>query len=195
MAGPPLTEHSILSASAENWRTLEAADEVCAASTAAAAVARVAAQITERLRDSHPLVLCVMRGGVVFAGQLLPQLRFPLDFDYLDVTRYGDATRGGRLTWRARPATPVAGRTLLVVDDVLDEGHTLAAVRDELMAAGARAWHCAVFAVKDIGRPRPIAADFVGVHLPDRYLFGYGMDVRGAWRNLPAVYALKEDAA
>ncbi len=79
-----------------------------------------------------------MRGSVIFAGQLLPQLRFPLEFDYLDVTRYGDATRGGEISWKVTPGTSVAGRVVLVLDDILDEGQTLAAVREKLLEAGAR---------------------------------------------------------
>jgi hypoxanthine phosphoribosyltransferase len=137
----------------------------------------------------------VMRGSVIFAGQLLPQLRFPLHFDYLDVTRYGLSTAGGEITWKVSPGTAVAGRSVLVVDDILDEGHTLASIREKLLEAGASEFHCAVFAQKDTGRAKPIIADFVGVTVPDRYVFGFGMDVYGAWRNLPAIYALREDEA
>jgi hypoxanthine phosphoribosyltransferase len=108
------------------------------------------------------------------------------------VTRYGDATRGGEIEWRTGPARSVAGRVVLVIDDILDEGHTLALIRERILAAGAAAFHSAVFAGKDTGRPKRAAADFLGVTVPDRYVFGFGMDVRGAWRNLPAVYALKE---
>ena len=133
-----------------------------------------------------------MRGGVIFAGQLLLQLRFPLEVDYLEVTRYGAATRGGDIEWKVTPGTTVAGRVVLVLDDILDEGRTLAAIRDKVRAAGAKAFYSAVFAEKDTGRPKPVAADFVGIHVPDRYVFGFGMDVRGAWRNLPEIYALNE---
>ena len=86
----------------------------------------------------------------------------------------------------------VAGRVVLVLDDILDEGHTLAAIREKMIEAGAQAFYSAVFAEKDTGREKPVAADFVGIHLPDRYVFGFGMDVHGFWRNLPAVYALKD---
>jgi len=89
------------------------------------------------------------------------------------------------------PRTPLAGRTVLVLDDILDEGITLAAIRDGLLARGASAVYSAVFADKDIGKAKPVFADFVGVRLPNRYVFGFGMDVRGAWRNLPEIYALK----
>ena len=174
------------------WEILNAAEQLCSAVVVTEAVERIAWEVAERLRDTNPLVLGVMRGSVIFAGQFLPLLRFPLEFDYLDVTRYGDTTRGGAITWRVRPGTQVRGRVVLVVDDVLDEGQTLAAVREKILAAGAEAVYCAVFAEKDTGRTKPVHADFVGVRLPNRYVFGFGMDVKGAWRNLPAIYALKE---
>ena len=172
---------------------LESAERLCSEADVSSAVARLAREITAAFKDSHPLVLCVMRGSVIFAGQLLPQLRFPLELDYLDVTRYGDATRGGELSWRAVPGADPRGRTVLVLDDVLDEGITLAAICERLKAAGASRVACAVFAEKDTGRPKPVRADFVGVRLPNRYVFGFGMDVSGAWRNLPEVFALKEE--
>jgi len=174
------------------WRILQDADELCSPECVLDEVARLAREISAKLAERHPLVLTVMRGSVIFAGQLLPQLRFPLHFDYLDVTRYGSATVGGEITWKVSPGTAVAGRVVLVLDDILDEGHTLAAVREKLVQAGATEFHAAVFAQKDIGRARPIAPDFVGITVPNRYVFGFGMDVHGAWRNLPAIYALKD---
>ncbi|MCE9570939.1 MAG: hypoxanthine-guanine phosphoribosyltransferase [Rhodocyclales bacterium] len=175
----------------EARRILDEADLICPAEESALAVRRVADEIAARLAAANPLVLAVMGGAVVFTGQLLPQLCFPLDFDYLHVTRYGDVTRGGQLQWIVEPRSAVAGRTVLVLDDILDEGVTLAAISQRLLEQGASEVLCAVFADKNLGRAKPIAADFVGVHLPNRYVFGYGMDVKGAWRNLPAVYAVK----
>lgn len=172
---------------------LETADLLCSAAAVSAAVSRIAREITAALAGSFPLVLCVMRGAVIFAGQLLPQLRFPLEFDYLDLRRYGDSIRGGEIEWRAMPGTAVAGRTVLVLDDILDQGRTLAAVREKLLAAGANRVYYAVLTEKDTGRAKPVRADFVGLRVPDRYVFGCGMDVGGAWRNLPEIYALKEE--
>ena len=174
------------------WRILEQAEEVCSAECVAVEVARMAREISDKLGKTEPLVLGVMRGSVIFAGQLLPQLRFPLHFDYLDVTRYGGTTTGGEITWKVSPGTAVEGRVVLVLDDILDEGHTLAAIRDKLLAAGAKEFYTAVFSQKDTGRPKPITADFVGITVPNRYVFGFGMDVYGMWRNLPAIYALRE---
>jgi len=175
------------------WKVLGSAEEVCSAAAVAQAVTRIAAEITRVLADAYPLVLSVMGGAVVFTGQLLPLLRFPLDYDYLHLTRYGSATTGGRTEWKAFPLEAVAGRIVLVVDDILDEGYTLAEIRARILAAGARRCYCAVFADKDIGKSKPIAADFVGVRLPNRYVFGFGMDVNGAWRNLPEIYAVKKE--
>jgi hypoxanthine phosphoribosyltransferase len=176
----------------EAWRILRTAEVVASEDEVSAAVDRMAKDIVAALAESTPLVLSVMRGSVVFAGHLLPRLAFPLDFDYLDVTRYGDETSGGAVTWKVTPGTSVAGRVVLVVDDILDEGHTLAAVRERLLDAGAREVYSAVFAEKDTGKAKPLHADFTGITVPDRYVFGFGMDVKGAWRNLPAVYALRD---
>ena len=157
-----------------------------------AALHHVAQQINARLADSHPLVLSVMGGAVVFSGQLLPLLDFPLDFDYVHVSRYGDARRGGAMQWRVEPRENVRGRVVLLLDDILDEGQTLSVLRERVLELGADKCYSAVFADKDHGRKKPIRADFVGMELPDRFVFGYGMDIEGAWRNLPAIYAVKE---
>ena len=164
---------------------IRSADEV------QAAVRRVAGEINAALAGRHPLVLSVMGGAVIFTGQLLPQLDFPLDFDYLHVSRYGNEQQGGALQWKVAPRENVAGREVLVLDDILDEGKTLHAIRQRVLELGASRFYSAVFADKEIGRDKPIRADFVGMRLPNRFVFGYGMDIHGAWRNLPAIYAVK----
>jgi hypoxanthine phosphoribosyltransferase len=174
------------------WKVLESADIVCDAEQTAAAVQRLAGEITRQMAGQFPLVLGVMGGGVVFTGQLLPLLHFPLEFDYIHVTRYRGAMQGGSVEWKVEPRRSLEGRVLLVLDDILDEGHTLAAIRERLLQQGAAAFYSAVFADKDLNRSKPIRADFVGVSVPNRYVFGFGMDVEGAWRNLPAIYAVKE---
>jgi len=176
----------------EAWRTLKAAEQVCSADAIAKALDRLAREIAAQLADRQPLVLAVMGGAVVFAGSLLPKLAFPLEFDFLHVTRYNDSTRGGQLQWRVLPEQKVPGRCVLVLDDILDEGVTLAAIKARLLQLGASACYTAVMADKDLGRAKPIRADFVGLTLPNRYLFGFGMDVEGAWRNLPDIYALND---
>jgi hypoxanthine phosphoribosyltransferase len=149
-------------------------------------------KVNAALADAHPLVLSVMGGAVVFSGQLLPLLDFPLDFDYVHVSRYGDARNGGAMHWKVEPRENVRGRVVLLLDDILDEGHTLAVLNERVMALGAEKCYSAVFADKRHDRKKPIRADFVGMELPNRFVFGYGMDIEGAWRNLPAIYAVKE---
>ena len=170
------------------------AELVHSVATIQTALDEVAARIRMQLAERNPLVLCVMTGGVVFCGQLLPKLDFPLDFDYLHATRYGPETQGGKISWRSAPWIPVKDRTVLVVDDILDEGVTLAAVKESLKRLGAAEVLLAVFADKLNGKSKPVSADFVGLTVPDRFVFGYGMDIRGAWRNLPAIYAVREKA-
>lgn len=172
---------------------LAGAEVIHSAETVAAAVTRVAGEITEKLGDTNPLLLCVMSGGVPFAGQLMTQLHFPLEFDYMHVTRYGQETSGGALSWRAAPWTSVKDRTVLILDDILDEGVTLAAIVERMKQLGAKACYTAVATDKLNGKVKPIKADFVALTVPDRFVFGYGMDVRGTWRNLPAIYAMKEE--
>lgn len=157
-----------------------------------AAVARMALDINAALGEQHPLVLSVMGGAVVFTGQLLPQLNFPLDFDYVHVSRYGNSKQGGEMRWKVAPQENVRGRTVLVVDDILDEGETLRAIRERVMELGAAKFYSAIFCNKLNGLTKPIKADFLGIDVPDRFVFGYGMDIHGAWRNLPAIYAMKE---
>jgi hypoxanthine phosphoribosyltransferase len=137
-------------------------------------------------------VLAVMGGSIFFAGHLLPRLRFPLEFDYIHASRYAEATSGGKIVWTVAPRENVKGRTVLVLDDILDGGETLAAIRDRVNSLGAAAFYSAVLTDKDIGREKPIVPDFVGLKLPNRYVFGCGMDVSGAWRNLPEIYAVKD---
>jgi hypoxanthine phosphoribosyltransferase len=171
---------------------LEGAEIIRTADEVQDAVRRVAHEINTTLADQHPLVLSVMGGAVVFTGQLLPLLDFPLDFDYLHVSRYGNEKQGGELHWKVAPHENVRGKVVLVVDDILDEGQTLHAIRQRVMELGAAKFYSAVFADKEKDGDKPIRADFVGMELPDRFVFGYGMDVHGAWRNLPAIYALRE---
>ena len=175
----------------ESWKILESADLLWDENQVREAIARLAGEITAKLRDRYPLVLAVMGGSIFFAGNLLPLLRFPLEFDYVHASRYGKATSGGRIVWTVEPRENVKGRVVLVLDDILDGGETLAAIRDRVKALGAAEVFSAVLTDKDIGRAKPAVPDFVGLKLPNRYVFGCGMDVSGAWRNLPAIYAVK----
>lgn len=154
----------------------------------------MAADITEQLSDKLPVVLAVMNGGLVMAGQLLTRLNFPLEQGYLHATRYrGELTGSTDLQWQALPSVPLEGRTVLILDDIFDEGHTLAEVIRACRAQGAEQVLTAVLIDKQHDRKCTSATiDFCGLDVPDRYVFGYGMDYRGYWRNAPGIYALKE---
>lgn len=158
------------------------------------ALDRLARDITADLAGRRPLAVTVMQGGLVFAGQLLPRLRFELDCDFIHARRYGNETHGGELEWLTGPHEDVAGRTVLLIDDILDEGRTLAALHGALLARGARAVVIAAFARKQRGVAPVIEADYVGVQVPDLFVFGFGMDAGGLWRNLPEIYALPPQA-
>ena len=178
-------------AAAEAWAFLENSDLVSSAAEVEAAISRLAMGIEVQFRDRYPLVLLVMGGAVVFAVQLLPRLRIPLDLDYIHVTRYGAETRGGKVHWKVDPPESVRGRNVLVIDDILDGGFTMAAIRDRVMERGAATFACAVLVEKRLKAPKPIKADFVGLSVPDRFVFGCGMDAKGFWRNLPEIRAMR----
>jgi len=127
----------------------------------------------------------------VVAGQLLPLLRMPLDVDYIHVTRYGAAITGGGIEWRVDPPRGVRGRAVLVIDDILDGGQTMRAIRDRLMELGAASFQCAVLVEKILKVQKPLCANFVGLRIPDRFVFGCGMDAKGYWRNLPEIRAMR----
>ena len=173
------------------------AEEIVNAAQVEAAVAHVASVLNERFDDpekeAFPLILGVMGGAVVFTGQLLPRLRFPLEFDYIHVSRYGDDDQGGRVVWKVIPRPDVAGRTIVVVDDILDEGETLAQVKQRLLDMGAAEVIITVFADKAIKRSKPVKADIVGLSIPDKFVVGFGMDVYGYWRNLPGLWAIRQE--
>lgn len=175
------------------WRLFNRGELLYDRTAVEAALDRLASHIGDALADRFPVALCVMGGAVVFAGQLLPRLTFPLEFDYLHATRYRDTTQGGDISWEVLPRKDVTGRVVLLLDDILDEGHTLAAARTKLQELGAAEVYIAVLADKDTGRVKPVQPDFVGLILPDRYVFGMGMDAYGLWRNLSGIYALKEE--
>jgi hypoxanthine phosphoribosyltransferase len=157
-----------------------------------AAIARLAADITAQLGETNPVVLTVLNGGVIFAGKLLTELRFPLEIDSINASRYRGKTAGGEIHWLLKPQLPLLGRTVLLLDDVLDEGVTLAALVAWCQEQGAAAVKVAVLIDKQIGRPRPCEADFAGLQAENRYLFGYGMDYKGYLRNAPGIFACRD---
>jgi hypoxanthine phosphoribosyltransferase len=171
---------------------LREADRLYSAEQVDAAYDRLAMEIGARLKDSNPLVLCVMIGGMVPAVEILRRLDWPYEVDYLHATRYRGETSGSEIVWKVSPSTKLEGRTVLVIDDILDEGHTLAAIQEAVRAQGVAALYTVVLAEKLHDRRNPKArADFIGLQVPDRYVFGGGMDYRNYLRFVPGIYAVK----
>jgi hypoxanthine phosphoribosyltransferase len=161
--------------------------------TVNAAIDRMALDITKRLHNADPLILTVLNGGLVLTGNLLPRLDFPLELSWLYVTRYGHQSQGGEIDWHASSNVNVQGRSVLVVDDILDVGHTLLVIVERLREQGASEVLTAVLVDKQHNRKAhpSFKADFTGMELPDRFMFGSGMDYRGYWRNAVGIHAVK----
>ncbi|EPC04579.1 hypoxanthine phosphoribosyltransferase [Litchfieldella anticariensis FP35 = DSM 16096] len=157
------------------------------------ALDRMAEEITANLGDKLPAFYCVMNGGLITTGHLLTRLGFPLEVDYLHATRYRGGLRGGELFWRVSPEIPMAGRHVVIVDDILDEGATLAAILDYCREAGAASISTAVLVDKQHDRKAVpgLKADYCSLEVADRYVFGFGMDYKGYWRNAPGIFAPK----
>ena len=156
---------------------------------------QLAAEISTLLAGRLPIVLCVMNGGMIMAGHLLTRLTFPLEIDFLQATRYQGGTRGAEVEWLCKPRLSLEGRSVLVLDDILDEGNTLAEVLAYCHQAGAQHVCSAVLVKKRHDRlVSDVSADFIGLEVEDRYVFGFGMDYKGYLRNLNGIYALSDSA-
>ena len=158
-----------------------------------AALDQLAKDISARMSESLPVVYGIMNGGMVMAGRLLTKLNFPLEQGYMHATRYRGETKGHTdLQWQAPPSIPMAGRTVLILDDIFDEGNTLAEVVKACHAQGAKEVLTAVLVNKVHNRKNTeLKIDFIGMDVEDRYVFGCGMDYRGFWRNAAGIYAVK----
>jgi hypoxanthine phosphoribosyltransferase len=156
------------------------------------AIDKMAIDITLQLKDKNPLLLCVMSGGLIVTGQLLLRLDFLLHYDYIHATRYQGETRGGELHWLSRPSHSLVNRHVLIIDDIFDEGITLSELVNYCEAEGAATVQTAVLVEKLHNRKHFKSADYVGLQVEDRYVFGYGMDFHGYLRNLPGIYAVKD---
>lgn len=178
---------------------LESADLIYDASQIEQALDQLANQINDAVAqldtgDQPMLVICIMNGGLILTGQLLPRLTFPLQVDFIHATRYRNQTCGGELEWKVEPHQSIEGRSLLILDDILDEGYTLDAVVAYCEDKGARRVIPAVMVEKKHGRRKSgISCEFIGLTVEDRYVFGFGMDYKGYHRNLNAIYAVAED--
>jgi hypoxanthine phosphoribosyltransferase len=155
------------------------------------AISAIAEQLNQEYTHEPPIILCVMNGAVFFAGQLLPKLEFLLEFDYIQATRYQGDTQGKNIAWVVKPKASISNRNVLILDDILDEGITLKSIVEQCVFFGVKQVKIAVLVEKQLNKIKPISADYIGLSVPDRYVFGCGMDVYGWWRNLPAIYALK----
>jgi hypoxanthine phosphoribosyltransferase len=158
-----------------------------------AVYAQMADDITQRLSKSDPVLTPVMLGGLYLSGMLLPRLGFALELDYLHATRYCGELRGSAMQWKVKPAAELAGRTVLIIDDILDDGLTLHEVVQAVQTAGAAEVLTAVLVIKEKARSVDVKIDFSGVTVPDKYVFGCGMDYKGYWRNLPGIYSVADD--
>lgn len=156
-----------------------------------AALDAMAKEITSALGDKDPILLCVMNGGLITTGKLATRLGFPLQLDYLHATRYRGKTSGSDLQWHKRPSLDLTGRVVLVIDDILDEGATLDAIASFCSEAGACEVLTAVLTEKRHDRKlTTLQADFVGLTIPDEYVFGYGLDYKGYFRNAAGIFAI-----
>jgi len=155
--------------------------------------AQLAQDINEQFHDKNPLLLCVMTGAVVAMGMLLPRLKFPLEIDYIHATRYQGQLVGKELIWKQLPTTALTDRVVIVVDDVLDEGVTMAMIKAFCLKQGAESCHSVVLVDKDLQRDKPITADFIGYQAGNQYLYGLGMDYKGYLRNVNGLYACPEN--
>jgi len=175
-----------------DWRTVrQTATCLHTPAVVSATIKTMAQQLSEQFAEQNPLFLSVLNGGLFFTSELLQHLDFPLQLDTLHATRYQGDTRGGTLHWHARPRTALAGRHIIVLDDMLDEGLTLQAILEYCHAQNAASVHSAMLVQKDHDRCVPgFNADFVGLTVPDIYVFGCGMDYAEHWRHLRGIYAV-----
>lgn len=187
-----MTQKPADSHAAEVLAVMREADKLHSAEQVAAAYDRMATQIEAKLKDSNPVVLCVMIGGMVPTVEILRRMEYAYELDYLHATRYRGETSGSDIVWKVSPSTKLEGRTVLVIDDILDEGHTLVAIQNAIRAQNVKSLYTAVLVEKLHGRRNPEAkADFIGLSVPDRYVFGGGMDYKNHLRFAPGIYAVK----
>lgn len=175
----------------ESQTAFEEADLLFDKSAVDAAFDKMAAEINVELAGKNPLVICVVNGGIVPTGVLMPKLTIPMQLDYIHATRYGHKTEGGSLDWIVKPHKPIKDRVILLIDDIFDEGLTLEAIVHDCKEAGASEVYTAVLVNKIKERQTDLKIDFIGLDVVDRYLFGYGMDYKGYLRNAPGIYAVK----
>lgn len=159
------------------------------------ALDQMAQKITQQLEHANPLILCVMTGALITTGHLVTRLHFPLEIDYIHATRYRGTNRGGDLHWLVEPRQNLKDRNVLIIDDIMDGGLTLAAIIDYCNQAGAKSIRSAVMVSKKRKREPGVnfEPDIVGVTTEDKYLFGFGLDYHEYLRNVPGIYAVNSE--
>ncbi|MEE2783209.1 MAG: phosphoribosyltransferase family protein [Pseudomonadota bacterium] len=175
----------------ETARMLAGAVEVVAPEVVEKLVDQLAVRLTVDLQETNPLFVTVLHGGLTLMGMLMRRLVFPCEFGYVHVSRYGDQTEGKALSWLGSAHTEVVGRTVVLVDDIIDEGETLHALVEHFRQLGAKDVFTVVL-VSRLGLSRPIEATYEGLQLEAGFLVGCGMDVAGYARNLPGIYRLTD---
>ena len=138
-------------------------------------------------------VLPVMKGAIPFAGHLIPKLNFELIIEYIHATRYLQNKGTANLQYIYEPPVEtIINKDILLLDDILDEGITLLNLKNKLIDLGAKSVMTAVLFDKNLQKNKPLEADFVGLEVPNKYVFGFGLDFKGRGRNLPHLYAYNE---
>jgi len=157
-------------------------------------IKQMAIEIDKKITSDIPIFLTVMHGGLFFAAELLKHMKSPFMLDYIHASRYRGETFGSNhITWYHQPQIEaIKDRAVYIIDDILDEGHTLDEIKRFLLKAGAKSCKIVVLVDKDIGKPKPVSADYIGVTSPNHYLFGFGMDIYGLYRQLPDIYAFNQ---
>lgn len=156
-----------------------------------ATVDKLAAAVSQRCSQGEWTAMCVMNGALVFTAELIQRLSIPVRVDSLRVSRYHETTQGSHLRWHSRPESDIAGMRVLLIDDIFDEGETLAALDTFFREAGAAEVVSVVLLDKiHDHKVAGFKPDIVGLDCPDVYVFGYGMDIEGRYRNLPEIRQL-----
>ena len=164
------------------------------------ALDKLANRLNLQLKGETPVVLCVMQGGLVFSGQLIPRLECMLEIDYIHATRYDNQTTGSDLVWKSYPVTPLKDRTVLIMDDIIDEGNTLKSIIQYCESQGATKIVSAVLLKKIHNRClehdciKISLIDNIALTVEDKYVFGFGMDHNGLYRQFHSIYAVEEPA-
>ena len=157
------------------------------------AIDKVAIEIISVTKNEIPVLLCVMKGGLMFTAALMQRIKKPLVLDYVHVERYRNKTQGSSIHWHKEPDTNLNDRVVIIVDDILDEGYTLQELVAYCEAKGAKKVLSAVLLKKKLNSaPVNIVPDFLGMEVVDRYVFGWGMDYKGYLRNQSSIYAIAE---